>query len=76
MTIEKLKEAERLSEKMQELEEFIKAFNRPYLKSVLAHKENCKSIALSIESGDELYKIIDNHLRRQLEDLNRQFEEI
>lgn len=77
MTIEQLGKGKKLAEKIERLDEFQNAFREPCMKSVLAHSMNAdKPFHLSIESGSELYKIIDDYVSKELSELKRRFEEI
>lgn len=77
MTIEQLEQGKKLAEEMKKLEEFHKAFHEPCMKGLLAYRVGVKEPAtLSLESGSELYNLIDDYLGRQLEETKKKFEEM
>lgn len=77
MTIEQLEQGKKLAEEMKRLEEFHKAFHDPCMKGLLAYRAGIKEPAtLSLESGSELYNLIDDYLGRKLSETKKKFEEM
>lgn len=75
MTTEKLKQAISLTEEIQALEVFLKAFHEPCMKGLIAYRTGIKKPAtLGIES--ELCEIIGNYLEQRLAVLKNKFEEM
>lgn len=77
MTIEQLEQGKKIAEEMKRLEEFHNAFHEPYIKGLFTYRVGVREPAeLRFESGSELYNLIDDYLRRQLEETKKKFEEM
>lgn len=80
MTIEQLEKGKKLAEEMQKLKEFHNAFHEPCMtcmKGLLAYRRGAKEpTTLSIGKDSKLYKLIDDYIANELEQVEKQFEEM
>lgn len=79
MTISQFKSGKELMGKIQELQEFQKAFHDPYINIIRAcayDGQINKTKELEIKTDSELHKLIDDYVERQLSELKKHFDEI
>lgn len=77
MKVETLKQGRAILDKIIEMKNFKKAFNSPYMCSIIAHNwvgnEECPK-SISVNREDELYGIINDYLGRKIKELEDKFE--